>query len=57
MKHTNKLVHRAILELQKSNICIIPYHIFIAITIIYRDNFVVHYRHYQDIGFSIIAQP
>ena len=23
----------------------------------YRDNFVVHYRHYQDIGFCVIAQP
>ena len=51
MNHTNTLVQRAILELQ--NICIIPYHDNYC----YRDNFVMHYRHYRDIGFSIIAQP
>ena len=52
-KHTNTLVHRAIFGITKiQNICVMPYHNFIYC---YRDNFVVHYRHYRDIGFSIIA--
>ena len=56
MKHTNMLVHRAILELQKSKIYAYYPVIIFRDNYRYRDNFVVHYQHYRDIGFSIIAQ-
>ena len=52
IKHTDMLLYRTILELQKPKIHALLYRDNYR----YQDNFIVHYRHYRDIGFFIITQ-